>query len=93
MRNDMPKKGPWKYEAGIVNLDDKDGPGTHWVAYKKENHEIHYFDSFGNLHPPQNLMKYLGDGSIIKYNHQNYQNFDTVNCGHLCLNFLNDNLL
>ncbi|XP_015121280.1 uncharacterized protein LOC107044047 [Diachasma alloeum] len=37
MRNNMPQSGPWKNESAIVMLDDKDGPGTHWVAYKCKN--------------------------------------------------------
>lgn len=93
MRNAMPKKGPRKNESAIVNLDDKEGPGTHWVAYEKKNREIIYFDSFGNLYPPQDLIQYFGDGSIIKYNHQNYQKYDTIICGHLCLKFLARHLL
>lgn len=88
MRNQLPKSGPRKKETAIVNLDDKDGPGTHWVAYKKINNEIIYFDSFGNLQPPQDLMKYFGVGSNVKYNHEKYQDYDTVVCGHLCLRFL-----
>lgn len=91
MRNDLPESGPRKYESAIVNLDDKDGPGTHWVAYKKSGNDVVYFDSFGNLRPPKNLMEYLGVGSV-KYNHENYQNYDTVVCGHLCLKFLSGQL-
>lgn len=88
MRNDLPNRRPWKYESAIINLDDKDGPGTHWVAYKKKADEIIYFDSFGNLRPPQDLINYLGAGSIVKYNYENYQKYDTIICGHLCLKFL-----
>ena len=36
MRNALPKRGPLKRESAIVNLDNKEGPGTHWVAYKKK---------------------------------------------------------
>lgn len=92
MKNAMPKNGPRKYESAIVNLDDKEGPGTHWVAYKKKNNQVIYFDSFGNLQPPLDLMKYLGVGSIVNYNHKQYQDYDTVICGHLCLKFLNGEL-
>lgn len=88
MRNELPKSGPHKIEAAIINLDSKDGPGTHWVAYRKIDNNILYFDSFGNLRPPKDLIKYFGVGSIIKYNHERYQNYDTVVCGHLCLQFL-----
>lgn len=91
MRNDLPKNGPRRRESAIVNLDDKDGPGTHWVAYKKIGDEVVYFDSFGNLRPPSDLVGYLGVGSV-KYNHERYQNYGTVDCGHLCLKFLSEQL-
>lgn len=87
MRNDLPKSGPRRREAAIVNLDDKDGPGTHWVAYRKIDNKVDYFDSFGNLRPPSDLVKYLGVGSV-NYNHERYQDYDTFECGHLCLKFL-----
>lgn len=85
MRDNLPKK-PWQKECGIVNLDLSSGPGTHWVAYYKNNNEIEYFDSFGNLRPPEEIVNYLGYN--IRYNYIKYQNYDTVICGHLCLEFL-----
>ena len=60
MRNELPKSGPLKYDSAIVNLDDKDGPGTYWVAYRTINNQVVYFDSFGNLQPPLDLIEYLG---------------------------------
>lgn len=91
MRNDLPSGGPRKRESAIINLDDKNGPGTHWVAYKKNGDEVIYFDSFGDLQPPRDLMKYLGVDSV-KYNHERYQKYNTVICGHLCLKFLSNRL-
>lgn len=85
MRDSLPKR-PRKHECAVVNLDNSTGPGTHWVAYYKKDSNIEYFDSFGNLRPPIEIINYLG--SKIKYNHTVYQNYNTVNCGHLCLNFL-----
>ena len=87
MRNDLPNGGPRKRESAIINLDDKNGPGTHWVAYRKTGDKAVYFDSFGDLQPPEDLMRYLGVGSV-EYNHRRYQEYDTVICGHLCLKFL-----
>ena len=84
MWNELPKDGPLKYESAIVNLDDR----THWVAYKKINNQVIYFDSLGNLQPPVDLIKYLAVGSTVKQNHENYQDYDTVICGNLCLKFL-----
>jgi len=88
MRDTLPHKGPWKRESAIINLDDARGPGTHWVAYRKDVHHVTYFDSFGNLQPPEEITQYLGEGSVIQYNHQTYQDFNSYRCGHLCLDFL-----
>lgn len=85
MRDNLPRKVK-KYECGIVNLDSSAGPGTHWVAYCKKGTDVQYFDSFGNLRPPQEIVQYLGKD--IKYNHSQYQNYNSSVCGHLCLKFL-----
>ena len=87
MRNVLPIIGPSIFESPIVNLDNKDGPGTHWVAFQKVDNNVEYFDSFGNLRSPLDLVKYLGVDRI-KYNHDRYQNCNTFVCGHLCLKFL-----
>lgn len=87
----MPENKPWVNETGIINLDDSTSSGTHWVAYIKKNNNAEYFDSFGNLKPPLELVKYLGVRSV-KYNYKRYQDYNTFNCGHLCLKFLNKTL-
>lgn len=76
-------------------MDKSSGEGTHWVAYNKCGNSINYFDSYGNLRPPQELSKYFCSNqskSAIYYNHDNYQKFDSINCGHLCLKFLYNQL-
>lgn len=65
--------------------------GSHWVAYVKHKNSdginiTIYFDSFGNLKPPKELVNYLGPK--ICYNYDTFQNYNTVICGHLCLIFL-----
>ena len=75
MRNSLPKK-PHKRECGVINLDDESGPGTHWVAYNKRDKNVIYFDSFGNLQPPLEVIKYLGEK--VQYNHDRYQNYNTI---------------
>ena len=81
-------KHPRNIECGVINLDSTIGSGTHWVAYYKNNKQIEYYDSFGNLQPPLELVEYLGGN--IKYNYNQHQNYDSFNCGHLCLKFLVD---
>ncbi|ORP56308.1 hypothetical protein [Vibrio cholerae] len=87
MRNDLPKK-IWKNETAIVNLDDVNGIGTHWVCYKKIMDSVFYFDSFGNLPPPIELKTYFGKSPRIYFNYDRKQKEDTSVCGHLCLEFL-----
>lgn len=81
-------KSPRINECAIVNLDNEDGVGTHWVAYSKLDNNVLYFDSFGNLKPPEELVRYWGDGKIIKYNRDAFQTFDQTNCGFWCIKFL-----
>lgn len=95
MRNSLPKL-PHTTECGIINLDSKEGGGTHWVAYYKNKNHIEYFDSFGNLHPPVEVVVYFRRGergggktkTNIEYNYYPEQKYNTFNCGHLCLKFL-----
>lgn len=77
-------------ECGIVNLDDAVGPGTHWVAYAKKGNVVIYFDAFGNLRPPRELARYLGESAIVTYNRRAFQTFDQRICGQLCLRFLRE---
>lgn len=90
MRDDLPSKIR-ENECGIVNLDDKVGEGSHWTAYVKLGKNITYFDSIGHLKPPLELIKYFrsdGGKNNITYNFDRYQNLNSYNCGHLCLQFL-----
>lgn len=86
MLDELPSKVK-RIECGIVNLDNSANDGTHWVAYIKINKYCEYFDSFGDLKPPLELRRYLNKNNIF-YNYDRYQNFNTVNCGHLCLKYL-----
>ncbi|MCC8406653.1 MAG: hypothetical protein LN560_03450 [Rickettsia endosymbiont of Sceptobius lativentris] len=86
MRDTLPKRA-YKNECGIVNLDSVESMGTHWVAYIKRGHIVKYFDSFGNLEPPRELVRYFKSSDIF-YNYKRYQSFNSVNCGHLCIEFL-----
>lgn len=89
MRNALPTT-PNVNESAIVNLDNDFGPGTHWIAYKKRGKHVIYFDSFGDLRPPNELIKYFGKNVNIKYNKDRVQDFNTEVCGHLCLKFLSE---
>ena len=54
-------------KSGIMHLDDA-GLCAYWIAYVKRNNRVVYFDSFGNLQPPKELMRYFGNGvTTIEY--------------------------
>lgn len=91
MRDTLPVRGPNKNECAILNLDTSRNQGTHWVAYIKRNNSVNYFDSFGSLKPPLEFIRYMGAGVNIMYNNDCYQDYNQINCGHLCLEFLYKN--
>lgn len=89
MRDNLPRRCR-KKECLVLNHDSIKNSGTHWTSLIKVNKTVYYFDSFGKLPPPVELIKYLGKGVQINYNYHRYQDFDTVICGQLCLKFLNN---
>ena len=74
----------------IINLDDTEGPGTHWVALKIIADHVNYFDSFG-LQPPQEFLNlcYTFD-KLHKYESNQFQDLSTTLCGYYCLYFLKE---
>lgn len=86
MRDSLPYRSK-PIECGIVNLDDSKNNGTHWVAYVIVDKYCEYFDSFGDLKPPKELVKYFSHRNIY-YNYDRYQKYSSVICGHLCLKYL-----
>ncbi|KAF4529737.1 hypothetical protein B566_EDAN017889 [Ephemera danica] len=89
MRQSLPSR-PWMRERAIINLDNKEGEGTHWTAYEINNGFMRYFDSYGNLPPPTELMRYARDVKSISYNRERYQRDRATDCGLWCLKFLLD---
>lgn len=77
-------------ECWILNHGSSQSDGTHWSALAKNNGIAYYFDSFGKLPPPLEVIDYLDDTIQLYYNTKRYQNFGTTICGHLCLKFLYD---
>ena len=57
-RDNLPiitKKG-----AYVINLDEYENTGTHWIALFIKTNEIIYFDSFGIEHIPKEINKFIG---------------------------------
>lgn len=85
------KKKPKTRECWILNHGSSHTNGTHWTALAKNYSVVFYFDSFGKLPPPLEVIDYLNKTSVqLYYNAKKYQNYGSVICGHLCLKFLHD---
>ena len=92
-RDGLPKK--IRKECGIINLDDIQGPGTHWVCYRNlapatrnKNGVVEYFDPFGLIMPNEALEYFRTSGKCIVYSMDEIQNRSTVLCGYWCLYYL-----
>ena len=81
-------------ECGIINLDDIQGAGTHWVCYRNlDSMEgslpvVEYFDPFGLIMPNEALEYFRTAKKRIVYSIDEIQNRNTVLCGYWCLYYL-----
>ena len=84
-RNNLPKK--IKDEAYVINLDEYEDVGTHWIALFCNKSEIVYFDSFGVEHVPKEIKEFVGNKNIIA-NIFRVQANNSVMCGYFCIGFI-----
>lgn len=88
-RNLLPKRVP--IMSLVINIQkSNDGVGTHWTSLIIFKNIALYFDSFGSLNPPVDVLRYIGPNVKIVHNYHRYQDYNTYNCGALCLIFLTD---
>ena len=93
-RNNLPNK--IKKEAYVINLDDYENTGTHWVAlFVKPKYTV-YFDNFGIEHIPKEINKFINNDTTkssatarIKSNIFRIQAYDSIMCGYFCIEFIN----
>ena len=89
-RDALPE-GIYKKECGIINLDDIEGEGTHWVCYRNlEKNLVEYFDPFGLIMPYEIRDYLLTSGKKIIYSQDEIQTRETVLRGYWCLYYLNE---
>lgn len=91
----LPKKLPLGF---IMNLDNADQKGSHWVAVYISNDSIEYFDPFGK-EPTDNfkarIQKFLRDLNVpvmfkFKINRVQRQHGNSYKCGYHSMRFLDD---
>ena len=83
-RNNLPKI---KDEAYIINLDEFESIGIHWIALYVNGNNIIYFDRFGVEHISKEIRKFSGDKNIIT-NIYRIQAYDSTLCRYFCIAFI-----
>ena len=90
-RNNLPKT--IKKGAYVINLDEYENTGTHWVSlfvkpkYTTESSSLER-TFFGIEHIPKEINKFIGN-SDIKSNMFRIQAYDSIMCGYFCTEFIN----
>lgn len=76
--------------AYIVNTDDSNSPGQHWVAffYETKSKIPEYFDSYGFLPLAPSFYRVLPNQ--FKYSSHRIQGWSSKVCGHYCLYFIKE---
>ena len=81
----------------VINLDEYENTGTHWVSLFVKTNEVIYFDSFGVEHIPKEVNKFIGNSDTtkssaiarIKSNIFRIQAYDSIMCRYFCIKFIN----
>ena len=77
-----------KHGVYIMNLDEYESIGTHWIALYANTKNAAYFDSFGIEHIPKEIRKFMGNKNITT-NIYRIQAYDSIMCGYFCIGFVN----
>ena len=86
-RDNLPKIT--KKGAYVINLDEYENTGTHWITLFIKTNEFIYFDSFGIEHIPKEVNKFIGSNKKIKANTFRIQAYDSILCGYFCIEVIN----
>ena len=80
-RNNVSKRKDGTY---IINLDEYESLGTHWIALYVNAENVTYFDSFGVELIPKEIKTFIGNKNIIT-NIYRIQAYDSIICGYFCM--------
>ena len=78
-------------QSTIINLQDSDKNGSHWVSFKKIDNRIFYFDSYGVAYIPDIIKNQYPKHEFI-CNIYRIQSIDSNQCGRYCILFITSNI-
>ena len=76
-----------KKGAYVINLDEYNSIGTHWIVLFVKRKYVVYFDSFGVEHIPKEIEHVVGNKEI-KANIFRLQAYDSIMCAYYCIEFI-----
>ena len=85
-RNNLPNK--IKKGAYVINLDEYENTGTHWVSLFVKANKVIYFDSFGIEHIPKEINKFINNNNI-ESNIFRIQAYDLIMCRYFRIELIN----
>ena len=88
-RDNLPNR--IKDGAYVINLDEYEDTGTHWIALICTEIEVTYFDSFGVEHVPIEIEKFI-EHKNIKTNIFRIKSNNSIMCGYFYI-WVNDFIL
>ena len=77
-------------QSTIVNLQNSDRNGSHWVSYKRIGNKI-FFDSYGVAYIPDIIKNQYPNHKFI-CNIYRIQSMDSNQCGRYCILFVRGNI-
>jgi hypothetical protein len=74
----------------IINFDNSDGQGKHWVALvnHRKSRTCYYMDSYGELPNQKVYDEIMKSGNNLYFNKVQYQALESMMCGWFSLYFL-----
>ena len=76
-----------KHCAYIINLDERESIGIHWIALYLNAENVTYFDSLRIEHIPKEIRKFIRNKNIIT-NTYRIQAYDSIMCVYFCIGFI-----
>ena len=84
-RNNLPEI---KDQAYVINLDEYESIGTHWIAAYVHAENVTYFNCFGVEYVPKQIKKFIGNKNIIT-NVYRIKAYNSIIRGYFCIGFIN----
>ena len=76
-----------KNGAYVINSDEYENIGTHWIALYVTNNEIIYFDNFSVEYISKEIKKFIGNKNT-RTNIFIIQDYKSIMCGYFCILFI-----